>query len=400
MTNPQMIAESLLPLILICLFYYMTYFDNKKRFFFALSGIGIFLLLFYTAYYVAYFTCVLLLIFFLCFALIAFLCIPFKNILSSLKKVLAHWPEYLGYLVLCILSMIPFLYLYLPSYNRLGGRSWKDVLMYAPTLPNLIGREIDNFLGFDPTVYHLKMGFPAVFLGLFFFFATWFAVLFLTTRHKDKRCSIQDVLRKSLTVCCIISLFLMIVWGNGICLWYPFFKFLPGASAIRGISRWLAFITLPLSVCFSLLVDKCLKNRQWLRWILLPCLAMFTFLCNHSDVGVSTDWNRASEISFLASVPAPPKDCEIMYLTDKTHTSNDPARTWELQMDAWAIAQFYGLKTVNGYSGQLPNNWDLLIGHDDIDTKVIHWLEGTSVTDAILYSYDIGTHKWSKITFP
>lgn len=390
MANPQMIAESLIPFILVCLFYYVKHFDDKKRFIFALIGLGTFILLFYTAFYVAYFTCVFLFLFLLCLCPITLTRVSPKNIFLTIRKHVGRWWEYLIYIVLCIAAMIPFLYLYLPSFHTLGGRSWDDVLMYAPTLYNLIGQQVDNFLGLDSSIYHLKTGFSPIFLGLFALLVICHAFLFRSRQKSGS--SAYSILISSLILCCIVSLLLMIVWDNGFCLWYFFFKFIPGASAIRGISRWLSFSALPLAICFSLLADEFKIGRG----ILLSALTVIVFVCNHSAVGVCTDWNSSQEIAFIDSVPAPPADCEVMYLTDKTHAYADDKLVWELQMDAWAIAQTYDLKTVNGYSGQLPEDWDLLVESDDIDEKVTDWMKKNDVDNAVLYSYDLGTHEWTR----
>lgn len=395
MANPQMIAESLIPVILICLFYYVKHFHDKKRFLFAFIGLGIFILLFYTAFYVAYFTCVFLLLFLICFCLVAVARTRRETIFLTIKKYAARWREYLLYLALCILSMVPFLCLYLPSFHTLGGRSWEDVLIYAPTLYNLVGEHVDNFLGFDPTVYHLKMGFSPIYLGLHAIFIIWY-VFSLFKNHKEKEAPPRPLLYTSLILCCMISLFLMIAWEDGFSLWYFFFKFVPGASAIRGISRWLSFLVLPLAICFSLLSDECLKKYKIGRTVLLPVLLIIVFICNHSSVGVCTDWNSSEELAFIESVPAPPIDCEVIYLTDKTRSLITAQNTWELQMDAWAIAQAYDLKTVNGYSGQLPEHWDLLVEHDDIDQKVADWMRINKIDNVVLYSYDLGTHEWTR----
>ncbi len=390
--NPQMFAESLLPIILICAFCYAKYFYDKRRVFFALAGLGLFVLLFYTAFYVAYFTCVFLFLFVPLFCLSACLCIPAKNIFSTIRKASVHWPEYLLYLALCVVAMLPFLYLYLPNFQNVGGRSWSDVVMYSPTLPNLIGQDINNIFNLDLSVYHLKTGFPPLYLALFILTMVCHVCLAV----KNKRHGYKEIWSLSLAVSCIVSLFLVILWDNGFSLWYFFFKFIPGASAIRGIGRWLTFITLPVSICFSAFADVCLGKYKAGRRCILPALALTVFLCNHSTVGVTTTWNAASENAFTSSVPAPPDDCEVFYLTDYKHASTANDGWEEFQMDAWAIAQTYDLKTLNGYSGMYPDGWDLYMADENIDAKATDWMERNSADDIVLYSYDLGTREWTR----
>lgn len=399
--NPQMIAESFLPLILICMYYYITYFDCKRRIPYALLGLGIFILLFYTAFYVAYFTCLFILIALACFLCVNLFFTKRADIILFFKIVFRHWIEWMLYAFLALCSLIPFVLLYLPTFEKVGGRNWGDILLYAPSLSNIIGKDVNNVLGLDPSIYHLKTGFSPIVLILLTIFSVLYFVLQFFTRQKDcrkkeKEKQISFLLITTLISAVTISLFLMVVWKNGFCLWYFFYKYLPGASAIRGISRWLAFITLPVAILFALLCDAIFRGNTICRRITFPLLLVVVFLCNYSSVGTPTAWNISDETAFIDSVSAPPADCDVMYLTDST-LSHPEKGTWELQMDAWAIAQHYDLKTVNGYSGQLPDHWDLLVEDPDIDTRVVDWLNLNHTKNVTLYAYDLGTNEWTRV---
>ena len=85
-----------------------------------------------------------------------------------------------------------------------------------------------------------------------------------------------------------------------------------------------------------------------------------------------------------------------MYVVDKDRMIHRGAQ--EVQLDAWAIALKFQLKTINGYSGQIPKGWDLLdITQNGTDQKVREWLELYGQTEDGVYYYDLGKNEWGKL---
>jgi len=395
-TNPQMIALSFIPLILICIYYYTENFNKPIRHIYALIGLAIFILLFYTAFYVAYFSIIfiiLYMIFFILtdlFARVTHLRLLFKNIFS-------HWKDFLCYMIFCIILMLPFIELYLPTFTSFGGREWFDILLFAPNIYNILNLEISNPLGFDLTIYPRKFGFPIIMLALYVISFICYIIHIIKNKKDGEKNKFQHTLIVSLFFTLILSLFLVVNW-NGSSLWYVLYKLLPGASAIRVLERWPVFIVLPFSIFLAYTLDKSLASKKWIYYTLLPIILLIVFSCNYSKIGICTDWTVCNELYILENVSTPPTDCEIIYITDKTnkYISEDFANE-NLQMYAWLIANKYNLKTVNGYSGQTPPNWDLFIGSADIDIRVLRWLKSNNIYDKIVYAYDIGTNTWTQL---
>ena len=69
------------------------------------------------------------------------------------------------------------------------------------------------------------------------------------------------------------------------------------------------------------------------------------------------------------------------------------------QLDAVEIANRYGIKTINGYSGQFPPGWGQWDGIYDIysdsyEEYVRQWILEYDLEN--VYVYDRGTNAWSK----
>lgn len=400
--NMQMFSLSLLPVLLIAVAAYIKNYGRKRRYLIAIAGMIWLALLFYTAFYVGYFVCLFAAVSAVVF-LVAYPMLRRYEWMKEIgKRLFQHWKEYVLYAVLFILLMLPFVYLYLPALRDFGGRSWEEIAVMFPTWRNLcmLNEKSQELAGFNPEVYNYKTGFPIIDL-LVYAVAGIGALVALSQSIRKKGWKKQTGILLLGTVAVLLSAAL-IVQVNGFTLWYFVYKLLPGASAIRAVLRWLNFISLLLAVFLGIGVTYIKRSRTDLKFQIrvswcAGILAMVLFCSNYSINGISTGWSVTGEEEFLNSVAVPPEDCKVMYITDRLHTSD--AVFQELQMDAWAIALKYNIKTVNGYSGQFPDGWDLLdAGAEDMDQKVCEWLRAWDLTTEGVYSYDIGSNTWEKLS--
>ena len=58
----------------------------------------------------------------------------------------------------------------------------------------------------------------------------------------------------------------------------------------------------------------------------------------------------------MANITVPPVDCKAFYIYD---SGDNKAPDWANQLTAYEIANHFGIKTVNGYSGSAPKGWKL-----------------------------------------
>ena len=401
MINPQMLAVSWVPFLLITLYYYFANWKKKRRHVFALASLAIVVLLFYTAFYVAYFVCVLAMISVLFFLV----CSMFRRkneVLRQLyRDVLSHWKEYLIYGGIAVIFMLPFIQLYLPVLRSAGGRTWEEVLAFSPGWRHLVQMNDTNIVGWDSMTYNLVSGFPIVDLCIF----AIVALLVIFVRRKRERTQKEEFWDFIFFYLLLLLGFCMImtIQVHGTSIWYVFYKFLPGASALRGIARWLSFMTLWFGIVSALFLERARNKFSWFGSWITATIAIFVFCTNYTPQAIGTEWSVSEETSYLDFVSRPPKDCEVMYLTDcervAERQSNEMFLEATLQMQSWAIADRFSIKTINGYSGQEPRGWNVHPQDEDVDQEVRKWLALNGITDDVVYAYDIGTNKWTKLEY-
>lgn len=401
MINPQMLAVSWIPFLLIMLYYYFVNWKRKIRHVFALISVTIVVLLFYTAFYVAYFICVLIMI-----SIVFFLvCSIFKRKNEMLQQlygnVLVHWKEYVIYGGIAVFLMLPFIQLYLPVLQSTGGRTWEEVLAFSPGWRHLVQMNDTNIVGWDSEIYNLVSGFPIVDLCVF----TIVSLLAIFVKRKRKSSQKEEFLDFVFFYLLLLLGFCMImtIQVYGMSIWYIFYKFLPGASALRGIARWLPFMTLWFGLVMALYLERVMKKFTWFRPWFAAMIAVMFFCTNYTPQAIGTEWSVSEETDYLDFVARPPEDCEVMYLTDREHVaerqSNEMFLEATLQMQSWAIADCFSIKTINGYSGQEPKGWNVHPQDENVDQEVKRWLALNGVTDDVVYSYDISTNKWTKLEY-
>ena len=137
-------------------------------------------------------------------------------------------------------------------------------------------------------------------------------------------------------------------------------------------------------------------KKQWMQYLIVAGISSILFCSNYCVTGIASGWSVSEELSFEENVASPPDDCKILCVVDLGKTTNVASQ--ELQMDAWAIALKYHLKTVNGYSGQQPEGWNIQNLQDaDVGREVWKWLKMNHRSVKGVYLYDIGMDKWEKL---
>ena len=395
--NIQMFTLSLLPMLLILFGFYMKNLKSRRRHIAAIACVVWLSLLFYTAFYVGYFVCLFLGIMILTglVSYVIFCKQPWMRERS--KNFFQHWKEHICYLLLFVLLMLPFVYIYLPALKSFGGREWEDVLTMFPTWRNIcmLNEKSEDLAGFNPEIYNYKTGFPLIDLAIYGLLGIWlFRVL--VKKIKEDRFQIKDYLLFWGLLTVVIS-FLLIIKVKGITLWWLVYHFIPGASAIRAVIRWLNFISLPMAILFGGMMAYLIKGKkQWMQYLIVAGISSILFCSNYCVTGIASGWSVSEELSFEENVASPPDDCKILCVVDLGKTTNVASQ--ELQMDAWAIALKYHLKTVNGYSGQQPEGWNIQNLQDaDVGREVWKWLEINHRSVKGVYLYDIGMDKWEKL---
>lgn len=399
--HTQLFTISLLP---IFIYFIYNFFENlnvknsKIRYAFGTLSCAMYILIMYTSFYIAWFTAL-----FICILSVIFIILLYFNKINGLKLiwnyVKLNFKEILFYILFSIICVIPFFLMYIPTLKLFGARGYPAVM-----LPNLIdffnvspenlilGKLIRKFVAYFNINGEHFVGFSIITIILFIY------ALFLYFRktlninksniilNEDK---INILLNLSVIVSILIS-FILLFQNNYVSLWFFVYKLFPGGSAIRAPIRYNMFLTLPISIVVANMLMR-LKNKSNYKLIFIFGL---TYLFNFNIIGVYSYWNINDMNKFLESVPEPPSNCKIIYIIDSNKDNKKISSNEKYNLDAWMIANKYNLKTINGYSGQGPYDWNayLCAGSKDISIDAENWKKKYNIEG--LYYYDLATNEW------
>jgi hypothetical protein len=139
---------------------------------------------------------------------------------------------------------------------------------------------------------------------------------------------------------------LAVMYRGGVTPWSLVFRAVPGANAIRAVSRIGILLLLPAAVALALFVER---GGRWR--VALAALA----LLEQGQRLVSYD-KQATRAQMLALARQVPASCPAFF-----YSPVGSARpNFETQLDAMWAALESGRPTVNGYSSNFPPGWDLL----------------------------------------
>ncbi len=436
--HTQMAALSLIPLILICASRALRKREKKagRRFWtwLAVSGTA---LLAYTGWYSFFF--LMLFLFLSAIAMLLSLRITDRELLKTFAGQIRPGMviEFLLFLLYFALCLIPFLRLYLPTAKMSGGRSWQDVVYFLPGPADLFNLGEGNLL-FGPFfqsqaaagtgskgVWELTQGFPLpeiilliVFLILFIVHdrnstekESWFKSRPDRKRNAEQKkwLSAQGMSFRMKRSCIyalagtVLFSFILAMEIGGFSLWYLVWRCIPGASAIRAAARWYYFLLLPLSVLMALLAENIhqqIRSRNF--WpgerlqpqvlLMMSGCALLLWICNINKSGLSL-WTESSQQAFLDSTPLPPEEAEVIAIMDSSGTMHE----WPYvdHLNAWMLADHLGIKTVNGYSGQVPKDYPLqdITAYDYIN-RILLYKKNTGLEEDV-WVYDLGNGEWS-----
>ena len=154
---------------------------------------------------------------------------------------------------------------------------------------------------------------------------------------------------------------------------YPIIYLLPGFSAIRAVTRVILVIMLPLAAVFGMMVDELvIPGAPWHPRSLLA-IALSWFLVVECSMiyhysSLPGDWNGRLE-ALEAKLPKHlPQGAVLAIKTQAPEPGNLQMLGLQLkqQSDADVAAVTLGIRTLNGYSGNIPPGWKPLTMCSDI----------------------------------
>jgi len=186
----------------------------------------------------------------------------------------------------------------------------------------------------------------------------------------------------------ILATSIFIVLGfkaGGHSLWQYIYEYFPGARAIRAVSRYVIFLTLPMSIAFAYGLQKALEfasGKQGLTVAVLVVAAFGVF----EQFGVprvnGTGFSTSIEQTYLKTMAARlPVDCRAFYVAPGPQVRHSTA---EYQYDAMMISSISRVKTLNASSSQFPRDWNFyFFKNPDYESKVKEWIDSRKISGKV-----------------
>ena len=245
--------------------------------------------------------------------------------------------------VLCLgaLALVPLAQPYIHAARTVGLRPYGMVTAYLPRVSSWLFEGSASVLyGWvaryplfsaipEPTEHHLGLGLATT--------AVACAGLWHTRRQP---------LTQLMIVCAATIVGLATYWPNGMSAWIIVYRFVPGAAAVRGVSRIALVLLVPAGVGAALWAQ---------RWQRRPLLVGGVALLMAAEQWQSLPaYDKALARARVSAVAqAIPPDCPA-FLYVPREGQGDP---WLYQTDAMWASMETGVPTVNGYSGNVPPGW-------------------------------------------
>jgi len=398
--HTQLNAISFLPMLLILIIgFFENYSKRKIRNLYAYSAIFWFVLLTYNSWYIACFTGFFALILAVVYAL--FLSKEDINFCGYIKeKIRTDWKDYLGYIIFMGILYIPFIRIYVPVMRSSSGYSYDSCIPYLPEFIDVINVSENNLmlgwfikrLGLSSRGYSGEVveGFSIVLIVVFLLsYYMKYKTIKAQSASSNVCATVKKTLEHAVFISIIVGIFFTIRLScNGTSMWWFAYKFIPVVRSMRAVARFLLWLSFPMSVFTGYIANKYIKSIN--RYVFIILLSAM-FISNINLTGVHSAWNEKDELSFLESISNPPEDAEVLYIVDSEKRED---YSYIYQLDAFEIATLFGLKTINGYSGQSPSGWDGIWNPctDQYECSIYEWINTYDLKN--VYAYDRARDEW------
>ncbi len=314
---------------------------------------------------------------FLIFSLIiltVIVCILDLDTINRLLKYFKH--NYKAVIVIATvwaLLMFALLAPYIQAQKVLGQRSYTEIDLMLPRLsswflpaPTSLWWPLFSWIYKDLPKAHEHH----LFLGTLVILLTGVSIYTLIF-NKDILSVHRSLIIKT---CLLVSLTLFILClrlPNGWSLWKIIYTGVPGASAIRAVTRiWTIlyfYLLVAVTLCFDSIIQKIPNkplHRTLLNLVCIGCLLEQIVISSSSfeQLPFTKEVGQIQELMY--------KNCEIAYVT----LDPDPQKRFEeSQLSAMWAGMKANIPVINGYSGNVPPNYGD-ISKSMTTAQVINWL--------------------------
>lgn len=289
------------------------------------------------------------------------------------------------------IGMMPFLAIYGPVIAQQRGRTFDEVLHYAPVWSDFLNVGANNLVwgrilgAFEKSSYlqiEVCMGYAPALLLLSLLAIGW---LFVSRDIGDDRMRDRLTVLKAAAISLIVISMALMDFG-GFRPWYLIWKLIPGAEAVRTIFRY-QIVLMPFAIAIvAFAIDRCVTasrafaGRRSIAGAALAVLGIF-LIAEQITVATATALSRKAELAKFGVMPEPPAACRVFYAAEAARTQ----RFWvHFQTEAVMLAQLTGVPTVNGNSSWQPDGWDFNDpSMPDYRQLVRKWLQSHGLNDGV-----------------
>lgn len=272
------------------------------------------------------------------------------------------WPSAIPGLLIFIAGLVQFVRLYLPHNRTFGGGYPFEVIAGSQITPhdwfavgdgNYLWGWTTRFWGYPVGDYESTTSLtPILFLTM------TLGGVFLALRGR----SLPRPWRLAALVCALGALLwlILITRFGSFTLWPLIHGYLPGGRALRALGRTqlvLPFVAVPVAC----VVLAFLSRRGKLIAASVLALLLVVEQGNRGTYkGIPTHaLKRKTELPYLTSMPAPPKECRVFYVAKPLHRPHFPnpdfiSMGYAPATDAMLLAQRFHVPTANGVSTWFP----------------------------------------------
>ena len=258
-------------------------------------------------------------------------------------------------LLAAAIGLVPFVLTYAPSLRLTGGtHPWIETFIYTLRPRDLVtvspGNLVGALVGEAPRpLGEYSVGLPA---GLWLLAALGVVVTAGSPRAR------KNAVRLPLALAAILTLLLAMRWGDHT-LWRPVAALLPGAEAVRVVSRVMLLLGL-VAACLAAVGLEWLAARG-VKGAALTGLALLLVVEEVNTAGLAA-LPRARENAFLARIPPPPPGCRAFVVTRPRPVTDLPvngaAEALLIDTDAMLLAELHGVPTPLGDASFKPPDYD------------------------------------------
>lgn len=284
-------------------------------------------------------------------------------------------------LAVAVVSLAPFLRVYIPILMITGGESYQEQMAYALRPWDFLNA------GWSSTTWH-----PV--------FAWLYKVVPLLKHDGEARVGVtpdvalvalfaavyafkrRDRLLTALAATLCVAL-LLPIGVKGHSLWFFVDHLIPGGKGMRVIARFYLFLAFPIVVFIAMALRRLPQMLSAGVLVILCVSQVNAFPPAYLDVRAVMD--------DLQKIPAPPAQCQSFYISNAPKQTDLIPMIYQHNVQAMLIADRVGIPTINGVATFTPRDWPGWY-NDGYMERVGQYARDHRLQD--LCAYDIQNARW------